>query len=69
MYYAAGKSDKGTTKTKIRKTSDDSVYKRNMGESLSAGKRKKNEENFLKMMQAEHKSRNRKTYAAPVPKN
>jgi len=69
MYYAKGKSDKGTTKTKIRKTSADSVYKRTMGESLGAAKRKKTEENFLKMAQAEHKSRHRKVYTAPVPKN
>ena len=55
MYYAAGKSDKGSMKTSKTKE--------------GAAKRKKAEQDFLKMAQAEHKSRNRKTYAAPVPKN
>lgn len=55
MMYAKGKSDKGSMKTKKTKE--------------GAAKRKKAEQDFLKMMQAEHKSRNRKVYTAPVPKN
>lgn len=31
--------------------------------------RKKLEQDMLKLLQAEHKSRNRKTYAAPLPKD
>lgn len=55
MMYANDKSDKGSMKTKRTKE--------------GAAKRKKAEQAFLKMMQAEHKSRNRKVYTAPVPKN
>ena len=55
MMYAKGKSDKGSMKTSKTKE--------------GAANRKKAEQAFLKMAMAEHKSRNRKVYTAPVPKN
>lgn len=55
MYYADSKDDKASLVTKRTKE--------------GAAKRKKAEQEFLKIMQAQHKSRNRKVYTAPVPKD
>jgi hypothetical protein len=55
MMYANDKSGKGSMKTKKTKE--------------GAAKRKKAEQAFLKMAMAQHQARNRKTYAAPKPKD
>lgn len=53
--YASSKNTKGDLVTKRTKE--------------GAAKRKNAEKAFLKMAQAQHKARNRKTYAAPKPKD